>query len=80
MSKKLTLRLSPALIKRAKTYAKQHETSVSQVVSDYFAVLNDTLDTNQPLSLPITNSLKGLLKSSRITEEDYKKHLEKKYL
>lgn len=79
MTTKLTLRLNKALIKRAKSYAEQHDTSVSQIVSDYFALLDYTIDTQKPLSLPLTNSLRGVLKGSSVLENDYQQHLEKKY-
>ncbi|HTM63177.1 MAG TPA: DUF6364 family protein [Gammaproteobacteria bacterium] len=80
MTTKLTLRLNKALIKRAKSYARQNETSVSQLVSDYFAILDYQVDAKPSLSLPLTNSLRGALKGSRLSEKDYKEHLHKKYL
>jgi hypothetical protein len=80
MTTKLTLRLNKALIKRAKSYARQNETSVSQLVSDYFAILDYQVDAKPSLSLPLTNSLRGALKGSRLSEKDYKEHLRKKYL
>ena len=80
MTTKLTLRLNDALIKRAKTYAKQNETSVSQIVSDYFALLDYATEKQTSLSLPMTSSLRGILKESGASEKDYKDHLHKKYL
>ncbi len=78
MQTKLTLRLEDALIQQAKTYAKQHDKSLSQVVSDYFKIL--TQKGKKSETPPITRSLIGVLESSQIEEDDYKRHLEEKYL
>jgi len=80
MATKLTLRMSPLLINRAKVYAKKHGKSVSQIVGDYFSLLNQAVETKRAASLPLTNSLRGVLKGVDISEKDYKKHLEDKYL
>ncbi|HYX09678.1 MAG TPA: DUF6364 family protein [Bacteroidales bacterium] len=80
MKNKLTLRLDDSLIRRAKKHAKQQGTSVSQMVADYFALI----ETEQPSTdhglPPITASLAGILKNQEVQEKDYKKHLEEKYL
>jgi len=78
MQTKLTLRLEDSLIQQAKIYAKQHNKSLSQVVSDYFQVLIQTAEREK--TPPITRSLIGVLESSDIDEDDYKRHLEDKYL
>ncbi len=78
MQTKLTLRLEETLIKQAKSYARQHDKSLSQIVSDYFQMLSrKTQNSNIP---PITQSLIGILESQDVDIEDYKKHLEDKYL
>lgn len=78
MKTKLTLRLEETLIHQAKNYAKQHDKSLSQVVSDYFQLLtNGTKCTVLP---PLTQSLIGVLDSKDGDTDDYKKHLEDKYL
>ena len=79
MKNKLTLRLEKNLIKRAKAYAKKNGTSVSQLVADYFAAIDEEPANIQDLP-PITTSLLGILKDTNIEEEDYKTHLEEKYL
>ena len=38
------------------------------------------INTKKEKNSSITNNLSGILKNSKIDEEDYKKHLEKKYL
>ena len=83
MPTKLTLRLNPFLIKKAKRYAKHHATSVSQLVEGYFLLLSQRENATESIShvsLPITQSLRGVLKGMHMAEEDYKKHLEDKYL
>ncbi len=78
MQTKLTLRLEDSLIQQAKRYAKQHDKSLSQVVSDYFQIL--TRRAEEAEIPPITQSLIGVLESSHIEADDYKKHLMEKYL
>ena len=78
MQTKLTLRLEDTLIQQAKSYAKQHDKSLSQVVADYFQILTE--QSKKPEIAPITKSLVGVLGASNIDEKDYKKHLEEKYL
>ena len=78
MQTKLTLRLEDTLIEQAKSFAKQHDKSLSQVVSDYFKILTQQeKDLQTP---PITQSLIGVLESHQVDEDDYKRHLEEKYL
>jgi hypothetical protein len=38
------------------------------------------INTKKEKNSSITSNLSGILKNSKIDEEDYKKHLEKKYL
>lgn len=78
MQTKLTLRLEDTLIQQAKTYAKQHDKSLSQVVSDYFKILIQK--GKKSTTPPITRSLIGVLESNQVDEEDYNRHLEDKYL
>ena len=78
MQTKLTLRLEDDLIKQAKEHAKQQGKSLSQVVADYFKVF--TQDNKKQKIAPITSSLIGVLDSSDSDINDYKKHLEEKYL
>jgi hypothetical protein len=82
MSKKLTLRLDEDVIERAKAYAAERDTSVSQLVEDYFRVLrpadpNESDDWRAQLSKP-TRQFLGALEDG--SEARYKKHLEDKYL
>ena len=79
MQTKLTLRLEDQLIEQAKSYAAQAGKSVSQIVADYFKLL--TSEQRKPVSpsTPITRSLRGLLRDSKLDEMDYRKYLEEKH-
>lgn len=84
MNKKLTLRLDESIIKRAKKYAKERGTSVSQLVANYFNTIEgeqtgqpNKSDVNIP---PVTKSLVGILSDADVDEKDYRTYLEKKHL
>ena len=92
---KLTLRLDAALIDRAKSYALEQDRSVSQLVADYFARLTPQPSPagKQPprrgaaraAGGPLTSSLRGAMRPPGGAgvapgREDYRAHLEKKYL
>ena len=80
MNTKLTLRLDDHLIKSAKEYSAQTGKSVSKIVSDFFVIIkNEKLKKGTTIS-PTAQSLKGILKGSGFTENEYKNHLEKKHL
>ena len=80
MQTKLTLRLEEALINQAKAYAKHRGKSVSQIVADYFALLGSGTQPVEQEVGPITQSLRGALRGTGVDEQDYRKHLEEKYL
>jgi hypothetical protein len=78
MQTKLTLRLDEQLIEQAKSHARRSGKSLSQMVADYFAQLEQQPEAKE---LPaMTASLKGALKSAHVDEKDYRTHLEDKYL
>jgi len=79
MQTKLTLRLEERLIEQAKTYAAEAGKSVSQIVAEYFKLLTSQKVKANHSSAPITQSLRGLLRESKLDEKDYKKYLEKKH-
>ena len=78
MQTKLTLRLEEQLIECAKAHAKKRGKSVSQMVADYFALL-DRDDRPETLA-PLTRSLYGTLGGTAVNEGTYREHLEEKYL
>ena len=80
MAKKLTLRLDEDLVKTAKQYAASKGKSVSGIVADLFeAIQNETTDRKSRLT-PTVKSLKWILKGKSVSEKDYKKYLQDKYL
>ncbi|MGM0587164.1 MAG: DUF6364 family protein [Bacteroidota bacterium] len=83
MKKKLTLRLDEQLIKKAKQYAAEKGTSVSQVVADFFQGIQakQVSETEVDYKLPpSTASLAGILEGKDVDEQTYREHLEKKHL
>ncbi len=80
MQTKLTLRLEDQLIEQAKSYAAHAGKSLSQVVADYFKILTSEKTKTISPSTPITQSLRGFLRESKLDEKDYKKYLEEKHL
>lgn len=83
MNTKLTLRLDEHLIERAKRYAMLSGKSVSQLVSDFFALIavEEEVDESIPGTeiTPRVRAMIGSLKGAQATEEDYRRHLEEKY-
>ena len=81
MQTKLTLRMDEKLVRRAKAYAKREGKSVSQIVADYFSLLRQPSGENGGAApvLPLTQSLRGILRGAEVDEEDYRRHLDEKY-
>ncbi len=78
----LTLRLDAALIERAKRYSHLRHKTVSQLVADYFALLDaDTATDQQPLP-PLTRSLLGVAaqRGAGLAPEVYRAHLLEKHM
>lgn len=81
MQTKLTLQMDDELIARAKAHAKKCGKSVSQLVADYFRIL-EKVEQKPPSKKkygPITESLRGALRGAKVDEEDYYRYLEEKY-
>lgn len=77
MNTKLTLRLDDLLVEQAKAEAAQRGKSVSQMFAEFVAALAPS---KRERSLPpVTGALLGIMKSRRLSENDYKKHLREKY-
>ena len=73
---KLTIRLPRDLVEGAKLYAKEHQTSLTRLISAYLHQLNTQQD---PLAdAPIVRRLSGILPLD-ISVDDYYAHLEEKY-
>lgn len=74
---KFTIRIETEALERAKRYARQHGTSVTRLVSEFFRSLD-----KERIALsdtPILDELTGTL-SPETSIEDYHRHLETKYL
>lgn len=80
MATKLTLRIDEKLIKQAKNYAKQSGKSLSKLVADFFTLLSSDSERDSYRATPKVESLRGILRDARESPEEYKKHLEQKYL
>ena len=77
MNTKLTLRLDDELIGRAKRHSAKSGKSVSKLVSDYFALIDDESAVTD--LTPRVRSLRGALAGSGLDERDYRRHLEEKH-
>jgi hypothetical protein len=82
MDSKLTLKLNKKIIEKAKSFAKKNNTSLSNLVENYFEILIQR-GSGQELALPPTvKSLAGVLKIRDNSEIDTLKeqYLIEKYL
>ena len=79
MNTKLTLRLDDELIRAAKRYAGSSGKSVSQLVADYFALIDADAPAAEVDLTPSVRALLGALSASSGDEQDYRRHLEEKH-
>ncbi len=77
MDTKLTLRLDEELIVKAKKEARARGSSLSKMVADYFRGITTTGRKKTELP-PVTARLLGALRG--VSVEDYRRHIEEKYL
>jgi uncharacterized protein DUF6364 len=80
MQTKLTLRLDARLVNKAKAYAKRSGKSVSQMVADFFSMLGSPPEQDEPKWTPTVRSLKGVLRGTGVSIEDYRRHIREKHL
>lgn len=78
MNTKLTLRLDDDLIERAKRHSADTGRSLSQMVADFFSLIDSGEGTTTVT--PRVRSLRGVLAGSGLDERDYRRHLEEKHL
>ncbi len=76
---KLTLWVRNDTKNFGKQWAKEHNESISRLFSDYLLRLRK-IEESPSDTTPIVNRLSGVIKNKKVTREDYKKHLEEKYL
>ena len=72
--KKLTLSVDAQTIEKAKAYSKQHETSVSRLVSGFLA----SLPGDESVATPRVRRLTGILPAD-VSEDEYRGHLNDKH-
>jgi len=80
MNTKLTLNLNKQIIESAKDYARNHKTSLSQLIENYLSSLTKKEEKETKVS-PLVKSLTGIIPNEQ--ENDYKQeyyeYLNKKY-
>lgn len=79
MQAKLTLELEQHLIERTERFAKASGKSVSELVADYLAQLDQEGSLDEGTLPPITRSLSGILEGADIDEAEYYRHLARKH-
>jgi hypothetical protein len=79
MQTKLTLRVDEELVRRAKEHARRSGKSVSRIVADFLALLEQPTERQVVELTPTVRSLLGALKGSPVGEEDYRRYLEEKH-
>jgi hypothetical protein len=79
MESKLTLKLNKDIIDLAKTYAKEHNISLSKLIENYLQTV--TLRRNKKIEIsPLVESLTGIIDlSNDHYKKDYTEFLSKKY-
>lgn len=80
MDTKLTLKLNQEVIEKAKRFAHEQKTSLSQLIENYLLHLTREEGTRFPVS-PLVKSLSGIidLPASADVRKEYKEHLRRKY-
>lgn len=76
MNTKLTLTIDHAIIEKAKVYAKQKESSLSNLIENYLKALTQDVNSSEIEITPIVKSLKGSFTAPK--DFDYKKELSKR--
>ena len=80
MHTKLTLRIDEDLIERAKAYSKAAGKSVSQLVAEYLSLLTQRPTAQSRRLTPNVQALRGMMRGVSGDEQDYRRHLEEKFL
>lgn len=79
MQTKLTLRVDEELIRRAKAHARRSGKSVSRIVADFLALLEEPVEKRAVELTPTVRSLLGALSGNPVSKEDYSRYLEEKH-
>jgi hypothetical protein len=78
MQTKLTLRLDDQLIAQAKLHAERSGKSLSQIVAEFFALMQRAPAVHAELT-PTVAKLKGAWRGKDVDVADYREHLDRKY-
>ena len=73
---KMTVRVPRDLLENAKRYARQNDTTLTRLVSNY--LLRLSIQSDLLSDAPIVKRLSGVL-SQDVSKEDYQSYLERKY-
>ena len=73
---KLTIRIERATLERAKRYARQHDTSLTRLVTSHLERLG--ADDEAAGHAPVTRRLTGVLPPGA-SLQDYREHLDRKH-
>ena len=73
---KMTVRVPRDLLENAKRYARQNDTTLTRLVSNYLQRLS--IQADMLADAPVVQHLSGVL-SQDISKEDYQSYLERKY-
>lgn len=76
---KLTLWLDQETINFGKRFAQGQQKSLSEVIKEYLHALRKGSKVKIALT-PTVKRMTGIIKSKKVSTEDYYQHLEKKYL
>jgi hypothetical protein len=76
METKLTVRVSRRILEKAKRYARDNNTTLTELISTYLQHIPDAASGLE--DAPIVRRLTGSI-SPDVKVEDYKKHLDEKY-
>lgn len=81
MPQKLTLKLDENIIEKAKSYAKEHNSSVSKLVEEYFRfITTDSSDVETVKITPTIKKLSGILNNNHIDSKlERAEYLSKKH-
>lgn len=81
MESKLTLKINEEVIKLAKDYAKDNNTSLSKMTENYFKTIIKKEESNQPKITGVVAELAGILKDKDVDyqRDSYTDYLDEKY-
>lgn len=80
MSTKLTLNINESVIESAKSFAREHKTSLSKLIENYLSSLTKEDNKESKIS-PLVESLTGVIPDNDPNDyrKEYYDYLEKKY-